>query len=273
MLTFTHAGPAEDILYSFYFCRELSRRYDFRNFYYHIQTGIFITEQQAEFLRSLLESQKFIQGIIIGPDRPKNAIDLNKFRNGMINCSSGDMRDYYYQFNSNTLPRHFDICNIRLKQLPDEKYKNDVIINISEKVVNVNLDFKSLIKFKDNLVFIGTQKEYETFCSKNFIIEKCEINPDSMLTVAKYIVGSKGFVGNQNQYFALTECLKTPRILVTNEWNKDISGKTIPGIKNITPIGGRAVVASITEKMVSSVENLLNYTDFDDRKTKGNKND
>lgn len=95
-----------------------------------------------------------------------------------------------------------------------------------------------------------------------------------MLTVAKYIAGAKGFIGNQTGFFALAECMKVPRILLPAEWTKEISGKLVPGPKNVLPIGGWTAVASVTEKMVSTVNDLINYKEIDNRKTKGvKKND
>lgn len=280
MLTFTHAGRIEDILYSLYFCRQLSRKYDFRSFNYHIQTNVvhnktnlLMTQKDAEFLKPLFETQKWIQKFTYGPNKPEKAIDLNKFRNGAINCNSGDLRDVYYQFNSNDLPRHFDICNIRLKEPADQKYKDKIIFSLSQKFINSNLNFNLLEKYKQQLVFLGTQNEYESFCSKYFIIPNFELNVNSMLTAAKYMAGAKGFIGNQNQYFALAEGMKLFRILLPFEWKKDLNNRLIPGIKNIIPFGGWTAVASINEKMISSLENLINYVDIDDRKTKGVKND
>ena len=274
MLQFTHAGKMGDILYSLYFCRQLSRQYNWRRILFHIQIGKYITTQEAEFMRSLLESQTFIEKLTIGPEVPEDAINLNRFRNGPISFNGGDVRDYYYQFNSNTLPRHFEVENIKLKEPADKKYEGKIIVALSQKNINDNLNFKALQPYRECLVFFGSQNEYEAFCSKNFIIEKCELNFDSMLTIAKYMAGAKGFMGNQNTFFALAECMKVPRILLPAEWTKSIDGKLNPGVKNIVPFGGWTSVASVTEKMVSSVHALLDYVDIDNRKTKGKeKND
>lgn len=78
-----------------------------------------MTPKDAEFMRSLLESQTFIEKFTYGPNKPQGYMDLNRFRGGMINCNGGDLRDFYYQFNSNTLPRHFEVPNIRLKEPAD----------------------------------------------------------------------------------------------------------------------------------------------------------
>lgn len=272
MLSFTHSGKVEDILYSLYFCRQLSRQYNWRRFNFHIQTGNLISDSEVAFLKPLLESQTFIEELSFSPEKPKGYIDLNRFRTGLINTYSGDCRDYYYQFNSNTLPRHFEIENIKLKEPADQKYKDKIIISISG-TFNINLNFKSIIPHKDDLVFFGTREEYESFCLKYFVIEKCELTLDSMLTAAKYMAGAKGFMGNQNAYFALAELMKVPRILLPTEFTKEMSGKLIPGIKNVIPFGGWTAIASTNEKMVSTLEDLLKYVDIDNRKTKGKEED
>lgn len=256
MLTFTHTGGMEDILYSLYFCRQLGRRYNIRKFHFHIQTGDLISQQEVNFLKPLLQSQIPIEILTIGSTPPKKAINLSRFRTELNNVYFGDKRDIYYQFNSNNLPRHFDIENIRLKEPIIEKYKDKLIISIND---NINLNLKLIEKYRDHLVFIGLQKQYQIFKNKYFNLEYLKV--DNMLEAAQYMAGSKGFVGNQNVYYAVTESMKLPRILLTTKQT------------NITPIGGWTAIASINEKMVSSVENLLNYVDIDDRKTKGKKDD
>lgn len=275
MIKYTHAGGIGDILYSLYFCRQLSRNIDQRKIELYIQTNvkdpftgkILITQQEAQSMRSLLESQTFISKLFISNVKPNDAIDLNKYRFGLINTHGGDCRQYYYTFSNKALPRHFWIKTIRPKWNPDEKYKDKVLLNISQTNNNVNLNYKLLEQFKDKLVFIGTQREYEIFCSKYFIIKEFQPSNIELLSIAKYFNGCKGFVSNQSNLFALAELMKIPRILLPAEFYKD-ENKIDFGIRNVVPIGGWNVSASINEKMVASVGDLINLIYIEQKEEK-----
>lgn len=275
MIKYTHAGGMEDILYSLYFCKQLSRNINERRIEYYIQTNvkdpftgkIIITKQEAQSLRPLLESQTFISKLFISDNKPKDAVDLNRYRSGIINTRGGDFRDYYYTFNNAVLPRHYERKAIRPQWDPDETYKDKVLINISQNKNNVNLNYKLLEQFKDKLVFVGTKREYNIFCQKYFTIKDFISSEENLLQIAKYFSGSKGLVSNQSTLFAIAELMKIPRILLTNDYYKD-GDKLDFGIKNITPINGWTVVASINEKMIASVGELINLTYIEKKEEK-----
>lgn len=268
MLQFTHSGTIGDILYSIFYCRQLSKKYGFKKFNLHIQTSIFLTKKEAQSLKTLLDTQTYIKQVTIGDYKPKDSIDLSKFRNGLINCNSGDVREYYYAFNSNSLPRHFWIKTIRVKWPVDTKYQGKILFNLSESNININLNYKLLETFKDKLVFVGTLKEYNTFITKYFKIDEFVDINESLLTVAKYISGAKGVVSNQSDLFALAELMKVPRILLAPDFVNDSTGKVILGSKNVIPLGKWNVSVSLTEKMLVSVGELinLNYIEQKDEK-------
>lgn len=275
MIKYTHAGGMEDILYSLYFCKQLSRNINERRIEYYIQTNvkdpftgkILITKQEAQSMRPLLESQTFISKLFISDNKPKDAVDLNKYRSGIINNHGGDFRDYYYTFNNAILPRHYERKAIRPQWNPNEKYKDKVLINISQNKNNVNLNYNLLEQFKDKLVFVGTKNEYINFCQKYFAIQDFISSEENLLQIAKYFSGSKGLVSNQSTLFAIAELMKIPRILLTNDYN-NINNKIDFGIKNVVPINGWTVVASINEKMVSAVGELINLTYIEQKEEK-----
>lgn len=278
MIKYTHAGGIGDILYSLYFCRELSRNINQRKIEFYIQTNvkdpftgkIFITKQEAQLLRPLLESQSFISKLIISDVKPVDAIDLNKFRSGIINTRGGDCREYYYTFSNKVLPRYFDLKMIRPHWNPDEKWKDKVLINISQINNNVNLNYKLLEQFKDKLVFIGTQQEYNTFCKKYFVIKNFQDSNISFLEIARMFNGCKGLVANQSNLFAVAECMKIPRILLPADYYKD-KDKIDLGVRNVVPFGGWNVSASINEKMVASVGELINLIYIEEKEQKEQK--
>lgn len=272
MLMFNHAGKMGDILFSLYFCIEVSLRHGDRQFDYNIQinkkmsdfgnasdNSILLSEKDALFIRPLLESQPYIHSVTIREEPEKGSLDLNSFRNRYINPFGCEIRDWYYNFIVQTLPREFWKKIVTVE--PDPAYRDKVLLTLTERYVNRGIDYMKLKEFRDRLVFLGTEKEHQTFRKEFFDLDRVELKPeDSLLTVARYLAGAKGFIANQSGFFSLAELMKIPRILLTPDWVKEQTGlktEVRMGPKNNLPLGGWANNVSYTPKMVAAVKELL----------------
>ena len=264
---FSHTGSLGDILYSLYFCRELTQRLGIEQFNLHIRTNVSdsgmkgfshpygsvrITCGAANFMKSLLEEQKYIRQVIISDDLPSNAIELDKFRDLKLNLSSGQIQNWYYQLTALHLPREF--WKPVLSVTPDPEYKDKVLFSATARYQNLYIDYAALEKKKNHLVFVGTPAEYEEFSKKYFVMDFLQKN--SLLELACCFAGAKGFLGNQSGLFSLAECLKIPRILISPEYTlfKGVPG---PGPHNNNPVGTWCEDAATTQKMIASLEELL----------------
>ena len=201
MITFVHAGKMGDILYSLYFCKELSASFKFGKFNFILlinkKTSDFCKEdsgenllsrKNAEFIKPLLESLPYIQNVTISekPDWTDDTVDLNLFRSGIINRYGCEIREWYYSFCKRTLPREFWKQIIDVK--PDPKYQDKILFTLTERNVNVLVDYKQLKQFGEHLLFIGTDQEYRVFQEKYFELGRAELNGgDNLLTVAQYL--------------------------------------------------------------------------------------
>jgi hypothetical protein len=271
MFSFSHAGKMGDILYSLYFCCEISSYYQYDQFDYNIQINrkradfeknsapdeILLSRKDGEFIRPLLESQPYVRTVTVCEEPGKDSVSLNSFRNGHISPVGCEIRDWYYNFSRVTLPRAFWKPIIHVE--PDFTYRDKILFTLTERYVNSGLDYTELKEFRDHLVFIGTDREYQVFQNKYFELDRAELKPeDSLLTVARYLAGAKGYVSNQTSFFALAELMKVNRILFAPDWveEKD-KNKVSFGPKNNLPLGGWANNVSFHPRMKAAVKELV----------------
>lgn len=269
MITFCHAGKLGDILYSLYFCIEAAVSFKQKQFNYCLllnkricdfgkfpEKDVLLTRESAEFIKPLLESQPYINKVMIRENPEKEFVELNSFRKGYINSYGCEIRDWYYSFFPHPLPRAFWKKGLLVE--PNPAYKDKILFTLSERYVNQGINYKKLKEFQDSLVFIGTDSEYQAFQEKYFELDRVELKPeDTLLTVAQYMAGAKGYMSNQTGFFALAELMKINRILLPPDWIWDEKKVLIMGPKNVLPLGGWAISISFTPKMVASVKQLL----------------
>ena len=144
---------------------------------------------------------------------------------------------------------------------PDPSYRDKILFSLTERYVNRGIDFMALKEFRDHLVFIGTDSEYQTFRSRYFELDRAELKPeDSLLTVARWLAGAKGFMSNQSGFFSLAELMKINRVLLPPDWIREGEGdgsRLMAGPKNNLPLGGWANSVSFTPKMVDAIKELI----------------
>ena len=264
---FSHTGSLGDILFSLYFCKELTEHLGIKQFDLHIRTGVpdegmrglthpygnvRISRNAAQFMTTLLEAQQYIRKVTCSDDLPENAIELDRFRDLKLNLSSGSIQNWYYQLTALHLPREF--WKPVLSVEPDFKYQDKIFFSSTERYQNVYIDYSALEKYKDSLVFAGTPDEYKLFTSKYFEMEY--VRRDTLLELARLFAGAKGFIGNQGGLFSVAECLKIPRILISPE-DTVFKGIPGPGPHVNHPQGSWNEDAATTEKMEAALEELL----------------
>jgi hypothetical protein len=257
-----------DILFSLYFCKDFITEIKQEKFNFHIQTNVQdptmnmlhhpfgtvrITESAAKFMKSLLESQDFINEVSFGDSIPAGAINLDTFRTLKINFTAGDIRSWYYNLSKQHLAREFWKPVISVKNV-NKTYADKILIAFTQRYQNVFINYASLKNYKDNLVFIGTEEEYNLFKEK--VCELPYLKCSSLLEIAEYIAGAKGVIGNPSGLYSLAECMKVNRILISPDYFM-YNNQLAPGPVNVHPQGGWNEVASTTEKLMNSIEAML----------------
>lgn len=93
-----------------------------------------------------------------------------------------------------------------------DKARGKILITRSERYTNPGIDYSFLKPYEDDLIFCGTQREWNNFCmSYDLNIRKLVVN--DFLELAQAIRQCKFHISNQTQAFQLSEGQKVPRIL------------------------------------------------------------
>ncbi len=273
MIIFNHSGTLGDILYSLYFCKELTEELN-EKMHFHIQTNIPVNflntgwnhpyknvrmpTKNAQLLESLFKYQNYINEFSYGDEVPnvENLINLDDYRKLNINGDAGDIRGYYYNLTPIHLKREFWKPILSVQK--NNKYQNKIILISTERYQNILINYKHLEQFKDLFVFMGTKHEHELFCQKYFNVEYDQFI--DFKDAAEKMCGAIGVIGNLSGLYSLAECLKCNRILVSSEVIKKLDNKIMFGPHNVIPISGWCEDASTNEKMIASIMKLLeNY--------------
>ena len=179
--TYSHFGMIGDLIFSLYFCFEATMAQRKDKFNFQIQTNVpfvpseaelasrsdkkvFFTNEEAEFIKPLLAAQPYINEVIIDDKVAESTFNLSMFRMLPMNHSAGCIKEWYYELIANFLPKEF--WKKILFVDPNDKFKDKILFTLSERYNNCFIDYCDLRNYKDKLVFIGSEKEYEVFCNK-----------------------------------------------------------------------------------------------------------
>ena len=258
-ITFIHSGNIGDILFSLYFCKELSNALGLEKFNFHINTGdgsniLQLTDNAAKFLLPLLETQPFINEVSFGlKEKISNPFDLDQFRKLPLNPCAGQIQNWYYHLSSRHLPREF--WKPILQTEADDRFKDKVILISTPRYQNPFVDLNVLERSKDKLVFAGLPEEHTEFQKRYFQLEY--FRASSMLEIARCMAGAKGVIGNQSGLYTIAECLKVPRILISPAYVME-NNRLDRGPHNNQVQGAWGEDVSTTSRLLAMTAELLN---------------
>ena len=271
MITFSQNGRVGDTVYSLWYVKQFAQRIGSKvNYHLHTNVAIsnpnsidktnmnstvYMTSSTAQFITPFLQKCQFIEQVIIGDQVPVSSICLDITKEaGPINTFAGQMRQYFYKNDIFSLPREYWKPIIEVES--NYKYKDKVLITLSQRYVNPLIDYKQLSCFKDILVFVGTEQEFNVFNKKYFKLNE-RIAPTSLLEVAELMKGALGYIANQTGFFAVAEALKVPRILFPAEFMSN--GKNITlGPMNVLPLGGWCKSVVNKKNVINAVTQMIN---------------
>lgn len=189
---YSSSGDTGDIIFQLCACKAHNEYYyggepfDFYLFHHPGKTMHGMNPDKAASIGSLLKTQYYINDVIFTEEHKDS--NVNGFRN---HYNAGNL----IQSCLSTLgmPNHLD--QIPWMQM-EEKIDCDVVIARSHRYRG-ELDYnKVLEKYGSKCIFIGLYDEWQDF-TKNYGFVEWAFTPN-LLEVAKYINGSKLFVGNQS---------------------------------------------------------------------------
>lgn len=260
MFYFAHSGKIGDLIYSLNFCKEVAENSEEKKINFHVYTNLlyqpspivvahptreyipFLTQKDAEFIVPFLKSLSFINNVTYGNDISFNSAikDISDHDGEPINTFTGDIRQWYFSNSNAIYPKEY--WKPIFFVTPDYRFKDKVLFTLTSRYVNCYIDFNRLKPYKDKMVFLGIEKEYNDFCQKYFEMEFAG-KFDNLLEVAQVIAGAKGYMANPTGLYAIAEGLKVPRALVACDYIKvDYGGERgeeiITGPVNVLPLGG-----------------------------------
>ena len=171
---------------------------------------VMLNRYMYDMLRPLLLAQEYIHDVQEYKGQ-EIAIPLDKIRETNINMSAGDLsRWYFYLFPDLA-------CDLSEKWLDVPwsamlQYRNKIIINKTERYSNPSISYFFLKQHESDLIFTGTPKEHELFCTE-WGLNIPLLQVDNFLQLAQILNACKFFIGNQSMCMQIASGLKIPRIL------------------------------------------------------------
>lgn len=205
---------------------------------------IAMNEKMFDLLKPLLMIQWYIEDFVIYDGQEFN-YDLDKVRlETFTNQPLGSINRWifyvYPQMSCNLSEQWLGIPSF------GEIVKYKMVINFTYRYRNSVIDYSFLRKYQKDILFVGLEEEYEFF-SKQWGLEITFIPFIHFLSVAKLMLMSNFFLGNQSVCFQIAEALKIPRILELS-----------PVMPNVIPTGENAYDFYHQSALEYYVEKLLN---------------
>jgi hypothetical protein len=179
--------------------------------------NVMLNQKMIDMMIPLLKAQNFINEVYViefseyENYKDKIQVHLEWFRENEIGLPNFSInRWYFYVFPDLTC----DLSRIWLDVPHTEKdfAANKILITRSERYTNPAIDYSFLKPYEDDIVFCGTQREWNNFCM-SYDLNIRKLNIENFLELAQAINQSRFHMSNQTQAFQLSEGLKVPRIL------------------------------------------------------------
>ena len=163
-----------------------------------------------------LDAQPYLRSVTFQPRRPKDALNLNCFRNYWLNTS------IRARSKADSLCKmHFYLLSILDRYRDDEPWLElpklarplfpspRIIINRSWRHRNWDFPWGDVLKrFKDKLLFVGLEKEHDVFNIAWGHVHKVQYRPSvNFLDLAETISQGMAYIGNQSFGMALAIAL------------------------------------------------------------------
>lgn len=231
--SFYHSGDAGDIVYAMLTIKELGGGKVFLGpdcgTKYGFKCRVTMSPEATDNIRLLLLAQPYISDVSYAEFVPA-ALDynLNEFRVFLHEKRQGEYwKDPLYKGPVSLCRVHLDTFGIKgtneeepwiVVDSPYEVPGKPVAVARSHRYRCEHFPWKKLVeKYGSLMFFVGTDDEHRDFVSKFGNLEKAATS--SLMDVARFIAGSKVFIGNQSCPFAVAEGLKKNSVQETWEYD------------------------------------------------------
>lgn len=244
MITFKHSGHLGDIVYAIPAMRQLAQQRGDAKFAVYVpndSTGDqfkdlrqfggdrMMTRAMFDFVRPLLLQQAGVSAVHFGDTAsvPRDAIDLDVIREGRLNLSAGNIRDYYFKV--------FGLVSDEAAAAPWLERSTqpaaavyDVVLARSTRYLNESIDYSVLQAYTRSIGFLGTAQEFAQLRDRHPGLDIEHVRVADASQACDVIAASSLYVGNQSFFFAVAEGLRADRALEVFE-----------PVPNVVPFGGR----------------------------------
>lgn len=171
---------------------------------------VMLNESMIKMMTPLLKAQKCIADVKIW-EGEEIQVDLNKMRNTFVNMPMGCISRWQFY----TWPEL--ACDLSQKWLTAPNSKKDlakgkIIVTRTERYLNPQINYTFLKKYERDILFCGTELEYQIFKLRyNLDIGRLIIN--DFLELAQALKQCKFHISNQTQAFQISQGLKIPRMV------------------------------------------------------------
>jgi hypothetical protein len=220
----SHSGNIGDIIFSCLFLKAYWEKTGIK-VNLHLQTNvscfyqvehplknIYMNDKMAQQLYPLLVSQPYIDQVTIGDHLPENiTLPLNNFRQLPFNLTCGLIQGWT-QFCTDLW---LDIFQPWIQAEVLSEYASKIVISRTSRLRSPYIRYDFLYDYKDRLLFIGLDEEYQRFVKETGI--KCSsIQAENFIQLANIINSCFLFIGNQGFPYTVAESVKCPRLLESN---------------------------------------------------------
>lgn len=186
----------------------------------HESVNVMLNSNMIKMMAPLLLEQDFINAVYeldfeeeYESFKDKIEVHLEWFRENQIGLPNFSInRWYFYVFPDLTCDLSGKWLEVPPVRPDDIELWDKILITRSERYTNPNIDYSFLKPYEDDIIFCGTQREWNNFCMLyDLNIKKVSIN--NFRDLAVIIRSCRFHISNQTQAFQLSEGLKVPRIL------------------------------------------------------------
>ncbi len=169
-----------------------------------------LNEAMINMMIPLFKAQSFIEDVKVWGNEPIT-VDLNAIRDTYVGMPSFSINRWYFYIYPDLA------CDLTKQWLfvPDNEKdlaRGKIIITRSERYQNEFISYSFLKKYENEILFCGTNKEYNLFCINNDL-KVGRLLITNFLELAQAIKQCRFHMSNQTQAFQISEGLRHPRII------------------------------------------------------------
>lgn len=172
---------------------------------------VLLNETVIKMLIPLLKAQPFFNDVKMWDKEPVQ-YDLNQIRETNVGAPNFCLsRWYFYTFPD--LACDLSEQWLTIPEADKDIAKGKIIITRTERYTNPNIDYSFLKPFQSDILFSGTELEFNIFKYRFGLKEIKHLIVSDFLELAQAIKQSKFHISNQTMAFQISQGLKIPRIV------------------------------------------------------------